>query len=103
MKVTICENRSWMYNCPVPWYTVVDDMSVDKMSVDADEMSVDELSWSRLRHLVALFGVSPSTGTKQTTRLLLICYARQQKLRRFLDIEHSECPSRRGLFRSLLI
>ena len=29
-----------MYNCPVPWYTVVDEMSVD-------EMSVDELSWNR--------------------------------------------------------
>jgi len=23
-----------MYNCPVPWYTVVDEMSVDEMSVD---------------------------------------------------------------------
>ena len=31
-----------MYNCPVPWYTVVGEMSVDKMSVD--EMSVDEVS-----------------------------------------------------------
>ena len=30
-----------MYNCPVRWYTVVDEMSVDEMSVD--EMSVDEL------------------------------------------------------------
>ena len=34
-----------MYNCPVRWYTVVDEMSVDEMSVD--EMSVDELSWNR--------------------------------------------------------
>ena len=34
-----------MFNCPVPWYTVVDEMSVDEMSVD--EMSVDELSWNR--------------------------------------------------------
>jgi len=33
-----------MYNCPVRWYTVVDEMSVDEMSVD--EMSVDELSWN---------------------------------------------------------
>jgi len=23
-----------MYNCPVRWYTVVDEMSVDEMSVD---------------------------------------------------------------------
>ena len=33
-----------MYNCPVRWYTVVNEMSVDEMSVD--EMSVDELSWN---------------------------------------------------------
>ena len=33
-----------MYNCPVRWYTKVDEMSVDEMSVD--EMSVDELSWN---------------------------------------------------------
>ena len=30
-----------MYNGPVRWYTVVDEMSID-------EMSVDELSWNRL-------------------------------------------------------
>jgi len=24
-----------MYNCPVRWYTVVDEISVDEMSVDA--------------------------------------------------------------------
>jgi len=29
-----------MYNCPVRWYTVVGEISVD-------EMSVDELSWNR--------------------------------------------------------
>jgi len=23
-----------MYNCPIRWYTVVDEMSVDEMSVD---------------------------------------------------------------------
>jgi len=23
-----------MYNCPIPWYAVVDEMSVDEMSVD---------------------------------------------------------------------
>ena len=34
-----------MYNCPLRWYTIVDEMSVDEMSVD--EMSVDELSWNR--------------------------------------------------------
>src|SRR6218665_166850 len=34
MKIMICRNRRWMYNCPVPWYTVVDEMSVDEMSVD---------------------------------------------------------------------
>ena len=28
-----------MYNCPVRWYTVVDEMSVD-------EMSVNEVSWN---------------------------------------------------------
>ena len=44
MKIMICRNRSWMYNYPVRWYTVVDEMSVDEMSVD--EMSVDELSWN---------------------------------------------------------
>jgi len=22
MKIMICWNRSWVYNCPVPWYTV---------------------------------------------------------------------------------
>src|SRR6218665_1386564 len=39
MKIMIRLNRSWVYNCPVRWYTVVDEMSVD-------EMSVDELSWN---------------------------------------------------------
>ena len=34
MKIMICLNRSWMYNCPIRWYTVVDEMSVDEMSVD---------------------------------------------------------------------
>ena len=34
-----------MFNCPVRWYTAVDEMSVDEMLVD--EMSVDELSWNR--------------------------------------------------------
>jgi len=34
MKIMICWNISWMYNCPVPWYTVVDEMYVDEMSVD---------------------------------------------------------------------
>ena len=34
MKIMIFSNRSWMYNSPVPWYTVVDEMSVDEMSVD---------------------------------------------------------------------
>jgi len=34
-----------MYNCPVRWYTVVDEMSVD-------EMSVDELSWNPESHWV---------------------------------------------------
>ena len=29
-----------MYNCPLPWYTVVDEMSVD-------EMSVDEVSYTK--------------------------------------------------------
>ena len=35
----------YMYNCPVPWYTVrlIDKMSVDEMSVD--EVSIDELSY----------------------------------------------------------
>src|SRR6218665_2748960 len=55
MKIMICRKRSWMYNCPTRWYTVVDEMSVDEMSVDemsvdevsVDEMSVDELSWNR--------------------------------------------------------
>jgi len=38
-----------MYNCPVPWYTVVDEMSVDEMSRRSvvDEMSADELSWNQ--------------------------------------------------------
>ena len=43
-----------MYNCPVRWYTVVDEMSVDEMSVDemsVDEMSVDELSWNQAIHM----------------------------------------------------
>ena len=37
-----------MYNCPVRWYTVVDEMSVDEMSRRSvvDEMFVDELSWN---------------------------------------------------------
>src|SRR6218665_106278 len=35
-----------MYNCPVRWYTVVDETSVDDMSVD--EVYVDELSWNRI-------------------------------------------------------
>ena len=34
MKIMICFNRSWMYICPVRWYTVVDEMSVDEVSVD---------------------------------------------------------------------
>ena len=37
--------RSWIYNCSIPWYTVVDEVSVDEMSVD--EMSVDEVSWTK--------------------------------------------------------
>jgi len=32
MKIIICWNGSWMHNCLVPWYTVVDEMSVDEMS-----------------------------------------------------------------------
>src|SRR6218665_576886 len=40
-----------MYNCPVRWYTVVDEMSVYRRNVCrrsvVDEMSVDELSWNR--------------------------------------------------------
>src|SRR6218665_1611948 len=48
MKIMIFWNRSWMYNCPVPWYTVVDEMSVD-------EMYIDELSWNLpLRPFVGL-------------------------------------------------
>ena len=42
-----------MYNCPVCWYTVVDEMSVDEMSVNemsVDEKSVDELSWNPPRY-----------------------------------------------------
>ena len=41
-----------MYNCPVSWYTVVDEMSVD-------EMSVDEVSWN-LSELMCLSRVSGS-------------------------------------------
>src|SRR6218665_1326426 len=50
-----------MNNCPVPWYTVVDEMSVDenvcrrnvcRRSV-VDEMSVDELSWNRPRPILS--------------------------------------------------
>ena len=37
-----------MYNSPVPWYTVVDEMSVD-------ELSVDELSWNQNNSLNSSF------------------------------------------------
>ena len=45
-----------MYNCPVRWYTVVDEMSVDEMSRRSvvDEMSVDELSWNRRNQIKVL-------------------------------------------------
>jgi len=33
-------SRSWNFNSPVRWYTVVDEMSVN-------EMSVDEMSWTK--------------------------------------------------------
>ena len=52
MKILIFWNRSWTYNCPTRWYTVVDEMSVWRRVVDA--MSVDELSRNHffMRHCI---------------------------------------------------
>jgi len=41
-----------MYNCPVRWYTVVDEMSVDEMSVD--EVSRNQLHWTKLENKIPL-------------------------------------------------